>query len=58
MAGTSGGLVVSPWDLEWPSPEHPVNAWIILQDSRERQLWDIFRGQGHTVVSELTKLTA
>ena len=44
-------------DLEWPYPEHPASARFILRDSRERQLWDIFGGQGHVAVSELTKLT-
>ncbi|XP_066388112.1 uncharacterized protein [Miscanthus floridulus] len=44
-------------DLEWPCPEHPANARFVLRDSQERQLWDIFGGQGHVAVSELTKLT-
>ena len=44
-------------DLEWPCPEHPASARFVLWDSRERQLWDIFGGQGHVTVSELTKLT-
>jgi len=44
-------------DLEWPCPEHPASARFILRDSQERQLWDIFGGQGHVAVSELTKLT-
>ena len=45
-------------DLEWPFPEHPASTWFVLWDSWERQLWDIFGGQGHVMVSELTKLTA
>ena len=45
-------------DLEWPCPKDPSKVWFILRDSWERQLWDIFGGQGHVAVSELTKLSA
>ena len=45
-------------DLEWPCPEDPSKSWFVLRDSRECQLWDIFGGQGHAAVSELTKLSA
>ena len=45
-------------DLEWPFPEDPSKVRFVLWDSRERQLWDIFGGQGHAAVSELTKLSA
>ena len=55
-AGPSGGS--SEGDLEWSSPKDPSKARFILWDSQERQLWDIFGGQGHAVVSELTKLCA
>ena len=55
-AGPSSGSTEG--DLEWPCPEDPSKAWFILRDSRERQLWDIFGGQGHAAVSELTKLYA
>ena len=55
-AGPSGGSSES--DLEWPFPEDPSKARFILRDSRERQLWDIFGGQGHDAVSKLTKLSA
>ena len=48
----------SEGDLEWPFLEDPSKARFVLRDSRERQLWDIFGGQGHAVVSELTKLSA
>ena len=54
-AGPSGEMPKG--DLEWPCPEHPVSARFILRDSQEHQLWDIFGGQGHITVSELTKLT-
>ncbi|XP_066365354.1 uncharacterized protein [Miscanthus floridulus] len=54
-AGPSGGL--SEGDLEWPFPEDPSKARFVLRDSRERQLWDIFGGQGHVAVSKLTKLS-
>ena len=54
-AGPSGG---SPeGDLEWPCPEDPSKVRFVLWDSWERQLWDIFGGQGHAAVSELTKLS-
>jgi len=55
-AGPSGGS--SEGDLEWSFPEDPSKARFVLWDSRERQLWDIFGGQGHAAVSELTKLSA
>ena len=55
-AGPSGGS--SEGDLEWSFPEDPSKARFVLRDSRERQLWDIFGGQGHAAVSELTKLSA
>ena len=55
-AGPSGE--VPEGDLKWPYPEHPASAWFVLRDSREHQLWDIFGGQGHVAISELTKLTA
>ena len=55
-AGPSGGLPKG--DLEWLCPEDPAKAWFVLRDSRECQLWDIFGGQGHAAVSELTKLSA
>ena len=55
-AGPSGGS--SEGDLEWPFPEDPSKARFVLRDSRERQLWEIFGGQGHVVVSELTELSA
>ena len=55
-AGPSGE--VPEGDLEWPCPKHPANARFVLQGSQERQLWDIFGGQGHVMVLELTKLTA
>ena len=54
-AGPSGEMPKG--DLEWPCPEHPTSAWFVLRDSWERQLWDIFRGQGHVTILELTKLT-
>ena len=44
-------------DLDCPCPEDPARARFILQDSRECQLWDIFGGQGHVTVSELSKLS-
>ena len=46
----------SEGDLEWPFLEDPSKARFILRNSRERQLYDIFGGQGHAAVSELTKL--
>ena len=55
-AGPSGGS--SEGDLEWPFPEDSLKARFVLRDSRKRQLWDIFGGQGHAAVSELTKLSA
>ena len=55
-AGPSGGL--SEGDLEWPCPEDPSKSWFVLRDSRECQLWDIFGGQGHAMVFELTELFA
>jgi len=55
-AGPSGGS--SEGDLEWPFPEDLSKARFILRDSRECQLWDIFGGQGHATVSEVTKLSA
>ena len=55
-AGPSGGS--SEGDLEWPFPEDPSKARFFLWDSRGRQLWEIFGGQGHVVVSELTELSA
>ena len=54
-AGPSSGS--SEGDLEWPFPKDPSKARFILRDSRECQLWDIFGGQGHGAVSELTKLS-
>ena len=54
--GPSSGS--SEGDLEWPFPEDSSKARFILRDSRERQLWDIFGGQGLVAVSELTKLSA
>ena len=54
-AGPSGGS--SKGDLEWPFPEDPSKARFFLWDSRGRQLWEIFGGQGHAVVSELTELS-
>ncbi|XP_066373781.1 uncharacterized protein [Miscanthus floridulus] len=47
----------SEGDLEWCCPEDPSKAWFVLWDSWERQLWDIFGGQGHVAVSELTKVS-
>ena len=44
-AGSFGGPPEG--DLEWPCPEDLLKARFVLQDSRERQLWDIFGGQGH-----------
>ena len=57
LEGGSSGEVPEG-DLEWPYPKHPVSTRFGLRDSRERQLWDIFGGQRHVAVSELTKLTA
>ena len=54
-ARPSGGLLEG--DLEWPCPEDPAKARFVLWDSSECQLWDIFGGQGHVTVSELTKLS-
>ena len=47
----------SEGELEWPFLEDPSKARFILRNSRERQLYDIFGGQGHAAVSELTKLS-
>ena len=47
----------SEGDLEWPFPEDLSKARFVLWDSREHQLWEIFGGQGHAAVSELTKLS-
>jgi len=44
-------------DLEWPYPEDPSKARFVLRDSQEHQLWNIFGGQGHAVMSKLTKLS-
>ena len=55
-ARPSGGP--SEGNLEWSFPEDPSKAMFVLWDSWERQLWDIFGGQGHAAVSELTKLSA
>ena len=55
-AGPSGGS--SEGDLEWPFPEDPLQVRFVLRDSREHQLWEIFGGQGHAMVSELTELSA
>ena len=38
-------------------PEDQTKAWFVLQDSWERQLWDILGEQGHAMVSELTNLS-
>ena len=44
-------------DLEWACPKDQAEAWFVLWDSRERQLWDIHGEQGHATVSELTNLS-
>ncbi|XP_066382545.1 uncharacterized protein [Miscanthus floridulus] len=53
--GPFGGLPKG--DLEWAYPKNQAKAWFVLQDSRERQLWDILGEQGHAAVSELTNLS-
>ena len=54
-AGPSGGLPKG--DLEWACPKDQTEAWFVLRDSQERQLWEIHGEQGHAMVSELTNLS-
>ena len=52
-AGPSSGLGAT--DLVWPYPEDPRTVRFILRDEQEDQLWDVLRGRGLAMESDLTQ---